>query len=96
MWVIRVACAISLFAGALMVGSAIAVGFAALVVPIVLAELALLAAAYVLVRELDQPDDAKPQPRVAARRGRAVRRPAARAVPEKGAGPRSLVGRTGA
>ena len=100
MWVVRVVCALSLIGVIWMIGSAIALGFTFLVAPIVLAELVLLAAIWVLGRELQRADDLAPQPTPARRRARAGRtgeRPAPRAVAEHGMRPsRSLVGRTGA
>ncbi|MGH8573337.1 MAG: hypothetical protein ACREX8_12285 [Gammaproteobacteria bacterium] len=58
MWTAVTVCVISLLAMALMIESAVAVGFTGLVVPIIVAEFVFLAAVYVLWRAFSDEEDA--------------------------------------
>ena len=93
---------VSVVAAALMIRSAIAVGFGVFVAPIVLAELLFLGAVYLIWRGLGGDEHASETPETP--RAGAGRRPAhpvkppraARPAAGHGLGGRSLVGRTGA
>ena len=102
MWAVLTVAVISLIAVELMVQSAVAVGFTALVGPVIVAELVLLAALYLIWRELSGEQGGETERIAAVPRRRAASPPSASSprarVPTgraAGAGPISLVGRTG-
>jgi hypothetical protein len=99
MWAVLTVAVISLIAVELMVQSAVAVGFTVLVGPVIVAELVLLAALYLIWRELSGEQGGETERIAAVPRRRAASPPSPRARVRTGraagAGPISLVGRTG-